>query len=327
MATVTDADLVLGRIDGDNYSGGKIRLNSKLARTAVETALASALKLETEPLALGIAEMVEENMAGAARVHAIESGKQLTDRVLVAFGGAAPLHAARLAEKLDMSRVIIPRHAGVGSAVGFLRAPVAYEIARSFYQRLDTLNVDLINPLLANMQQEALDVVLQGAPGSSPSETRDAFMRYVGQGHEIAVKIPLRALQTADIGLIRSQFEATYKLLYRRVIPDAAIEILSWIVRVSAPAPATRTGTDGVQGVSAASADSERLVFDHRAQDFVATKTFPRAALMAGARVAGPAIIVEDETATLVTEAFDAIIQRDGAILLERRHARTQSSS
>jgi N-methylhydantoinase A len=189
-ATVTDADLALGRIDAAAFSGGRLPLDTAAAITALTGAVATPLGLSPAQAAFGVAEIVDENMANAARVHAIESGKTLGARTLIAFGGAAPLHAARIAVKLDIDRVIVPPHAGVGSAVGFLQAPVAYEVVRSRYQRLATLDVAGLDRMLAEMAAEAHAIVERGAPGSVRSESRLAYMRYVGQGHEIAVALP-----------------------------------------------------------------------------------------------------------------------------------------
>ena len=132
--TVTDADLAMGRIDPGEFSGGRIALDEQAATDALNGAVGTPLDLEPQMAALGVSEMVGENMASAARVHAIEIGATLGERTMIAFGGAAPLHAARLAEKLDMDRIMVPAAAAVGSAVGFLRAPVAYEVVRSAYQ-------------------------------------------------------------------------------------------------------------------------------------------------------------------------------------------------
>jgi N-methylhydantoinase A len=317
--TVTDADLLLGRIDRDKFAGGSIRLSGERAAAATRSVLGTVLDLPIEELALGIAEMVEENMAGAARVHAIESGKQLANRTLIAFGGAAPLHAARLAEKLEMNLVIIPSHAGVGSAVGFLRAPVAYEIVRSLYQRLDALDIAAINVNLSAMQHEAERIVRQATSTLPRTETRSAFMRYAGQGHEIPVPLPARTLRDGDDKLLRNAFEAAYRALYHRIIPSAAVEILSWTVRVSAPAPAGSHRVAVSKGATAAASTGVRTIFDHRERCPISVPVYNRESLHAGWRVKGPAVIVEDETATLVTEVFDASIDADGAIVLERR--------
>src|SRR5205807_8522410 len=175
--TVTDADLVLGRIDPATFSGGKMRLDAGAANRAIAERIGAKLNLAAEHAALGVSEVVDENMANAARVHAIESGKDLRPRTLIAFGGAAPLHAARVAEKLGIDRVLIPANAGVGSAVGFLRAPVAYEIVRTNLQRLGVFDAATANSILAEMREAAEAIVRPGAGGAALREQRSACMR------------------------------------------------------------------------------------------------------------------------------------------------------
>ena len=235
--TVTDADLVLGRIDPSGFSGGRMALDAEAAAAALRREVAEPLELAVELAALGVSEIVDENMANAARVHAIESGKDARGRTLVAFGGAAPLHAARLAEKLGLDRVLVPSNAGVGSAVGFLRAPIAYEIVRSGLQRLDAFDPAAANALLAAMRGEAEAVVRCGAPDARLTETRSAFMRYRGQGHEIAVPLPTKPYAAADAATLRAAFEDAYRRLYSRIIPGVEIELLSWVLLLSAPPP------------------------------------------------------------------------------------------
>src|SRR5262249_26127410 len=175
--TVTDADLVLGRIDPAAFSGGKMNLDTAAAKRAAAERIGSALDLATEHAALGISEIVDENMANAARVHAIESGKDLRSRTLIAFGGAAPLHAARVAEKLGIGRFLVPANGGVGSAVGLLRAPVAYEVVRGRLTRLGDFDPAAANQHFIEMRTEAEAIVRRGAPDADLSEQRSAFMR------------------------------------------------------------------------------------------------------------------------------------------------------
>src|SRR5262249_28034820 len=161
--------------------------------------------------------------------------KDLRPRALIAFGGAAPLHAARVAEKLGINRVLVPANAGVGSAVGLLRAPVAYEVVRSRLMRLGGLDPAVADRLYTDMRSEAEAVVRRGAPEASLTEQRSAFMRYRGQGHEIGVQLPVRELTAADQPLLTELFETAYRRLYSRSIPGVEIEILSWVLTLSAP--------------------------------------------------------------------------------------------
>ena len=318
--TVTDADLALGRIDPAAFSGGRLALDRDAATAALERAIGGPLGASVVEAAFGVGEMVDEGMANAARVHAIESGKTLAERTLIAFGGAAPLHAARLAARLGIARVVVPADAGVGSAVGFLRAPVAYEIARGFRQRLGHLDRDAVNRVLAAMRDEAHAIVAAGAPDTRRDETRAAYMRYIGQGHEIAVPLPARPLREGDGAAIRAAFEQAYAALYGRAIPDVDIEILSWVVTVSAatetPMPPGAAGEPHRPEPVA-----RRPVFDPASGETLETAVHQRPGLRPGAVIAGPALIAEDETTTVVPPAFEAAIAADGTIVLTRSGA------
>jgi N-methylhydantoinase A len=205
---VTDANVVLGRIDPERFAGGSIKLDPALSRTAIDTHVGTPLELDTTLAAFGISEVVEENMANAARVHAVERGAELEGRTMIAFGGGAPLHAARLAEKLGIHDVLIPASAGVGSAVGFLRAPIAFEVVRSRFIRFSRFDADSVNAMFAEMAGEATSVVRLGAATAPIEITRSAEMRYAGQGHEILVPLPDRPFSTADLPDLQARFEA-----------------------------------------------------------------------------------------------------------------------
>ena len=211
---MTDADVVLGRIDPDGFAGGSIVLDPAKAAAAIANSVGITLDMTEAEAARGIAEIVDETMASAARVHAVENGKDTAGRTLIAFGGAAPLHAARLAGKLGIERVVIPPDAGVGSAHGFLDAPIAYEVVRTLLVRLDALDQTAIDTMFAEMREEAEDVVRLGAPTGELQETRTAYMRYRGQGHEIAVPFPAGDADPDDVtGRVRCD-------LHRDVRPD-----------------------------------------------------------------------------------------------------------
>jgi N-methylhydantoinase A len=281
--------------------------------------VADPLDLALPLAAFGVSESVDENMANAARVHAIESGKDARGRTLVAFGGAAPLHAARLADKLGLNRVMVPSNAGVGSAVGFLRAPIAYEIVRSQLQRLEAFDAVAANALLAAMRQEAEAIVRRGEPEAPLTESRSAFMRYRGQGHEIAVPLPARPYRAEDAGELLAAFEAAYRRLYSRVIPGVEVEILSWVLLLSGPVPAADGAAPAEPAPSYPQPARRRAVFDPDGADFVEVAIYERGALPPGAVVPGPAVIIEDETSTVIGGNFDARIDAFGYIDLRRR--------
>ena len=322
--TVTDADVALGRIDPDNFAGGRMKLEAEAAKAALGAQVGASLGLSPEHAALGVSEMVDENMSNAARVHAIESGKLCDARTLIAFGGAAPLHAARMAEKLNMDHVVIPPGAGVGSAIGFLRAPVAYEVTRSHYQRMSQLNVDQVNDMLRGMREEAFSIVEPGAAGRSLVETRTAFMRYVGQGHEVGVEIPIK-VETEVLGddagaeLFRS-FEREYNRLYERTIPDLDAEILTWVMVVSTVLEPVEL-QDASTTAGEATPVGQRELMNTQTGALERAAVYDRATLSPGMTIAGPAVLVEKDTATVISATFDAAIHHSGHIVMNRKEA------
>ncbi|MBI4183325.1 MAG: hydantoinase B/oxoprolinase family protein [Proteobacteria bacterium] len=316
--TVTDADLAMGRIDPDAFAGGRLRLDPGKAATALRAGVGKGMRMSDVEAAFGVAEIVDENMANAARVHAIERGKVLSRRTLIAFGGAAPLHAARLAEKVDIERIIVPTDAGVGSALGFLRAPVAYEVVRSRFTRLDSFDPDAVNALYDEMKAEAYAVVRAGAPTGRLVETRTAMMRYVGQGHEVAAAIPARPFRAGDTAVLKRAFETAYQALYNRTIPSGRVEILSWTLALSTVPPRPKR-VRALRTTYRPKPEGRRPVLDGATGRFREVPVYRRAALDPGARIAGPAMIAEDATSTYVSPDFDAEINPLGYIVMERK--------
>jgi N-methylhydantoinase A len=318
-ATVTDADLVLGRIRPERFAGGTIALHPEASRKAVAGSIGARLGLGDTRGALGISEVVEENMANAARVHAVERGKELAGRAMIAFGGAAPLHAARLAEKLGIATVVVPTGAGVGSAVGFLMAPFAYEVVRSRYVQLDdSFDAEAINALRREMRDEAQAVVHRGAPGAPLIESWTADMRYRGQGHEVTVTIPPGEVAEAGRRELARLFEAQYVQQFGRTIPGLEVEALSWALRLATVEPPVPSCPPAPPDRAAAPSGRAEIA-DPATGDFVMVPTYARTDLVPGDVVAGPALIIEDETTTLVASAFTARINGLGYIVLTRR--------
>ncbi len=314
---ITDADLVLGKIDPDNFAGGEIRLSPEAARTAIMDHVGSKLDLDPLAAAFGIAEVVDENMANAARVHAVENGKNIGDNVMIAFGGAAPLHAARLCEKLSIDRCLIPQGAGVGSAIGFLKAPFGYEALASKIAALSGFDPQATNAMLDTLKATAESFVRAGTEGAITREVT-AFMRYAGQGWEIPVPLPDRAFTDADREMIERAFRARYAQFFGRAVDGPEIEFVTWSVKAQDIRPAPQ-GVMLTQEGTVVDAEATRTVFDPASGAELDTAIVARSSLHGGARVTGPAVIVERETATVVTRPFDAVIQPDGTILLIRK--------
>ncbi|KVK48866.1 methylhydantoinase [Agrobacterium deltaense] len=314
---ITDADLVLGKLDPDNFAGGKIKLSTAKASAAIARDVGDKLRLDPLSAAFGIVEVVDENMANAARVHAVENGKNISENTMIAFGGAAPLHAARLCEKLGVDRCLIPQGAGVGSAIGFLKAPFGYEAVGSQIMGLSAFDTARLNTLLDDLKETAEGFVRAGTAGKISREVV-AFMRYRGQGWEIPVSLPDRHFQAADRAMIEENFRARYAQFFGRAVEGPEIEFVTFSVK----AQDVRPGGERHALISAGSSIDTpitRDVFDPAAGAPLKTAIVERSTIRVGERVAGPAVIVERETSTVVTSPFDAIVQSDGTILLIRK--------
>ncbi|MEO0402882.1 MAG: hydantoinase/oxoprolinase family protein [Pseudomonadota bacterium] len=312
--TVTDADVVQGLIDPARFAEGRLQIDEAAAGAALDRDVASPLGMDTVAAAFGVSEIVDESMASAGRMHAVESGKDLSARVMIAFGGNGPLHATRVARRAQVPRILIPRDPGVGSAVGFLYAPVSFEIVRSRYATLDDLDVSGLNDFFDEMRAEAEAVVRAGAPGGTLSERRTAFMRYHGQGHEIEIELPSTALTKEDLPALQTAFEHEYSRQFSRIVPGMRIEMLNWAVSVSAPSPAF--APPDVQTGSAAPVRETRQIWCDVTQVWRAAKVVLRATLKPGKPLVGPALIVEPQTTTLVSADFCAQVDAVGNIWL-----------
>jgi len=298
--TVTDADLVLGYLDANYFLGGKMQLDVEGARKALSR-LGSKLNMTVEQVAWGIHQIVNENMANAARAHLGERGKDPRRMPLYAFGGAGPVHGYRVAEILRLPALISPFGAGVGSTFGLLAAPLAFDFVRSAYSRLDDLDWQFANGLLDEMSQEGRKVLeSSGLSSAAISYQRTADMRYVGQGHEVSVTVPEGILSSANLLQIGLAFEETYKALYGRKGPDVPLEVINWRVVASGPVPEmnfklardTANRSDARKG-------SRSAYFPEQGR-YVDTTVYDRYALTPGMKFAGPAIVEERESTLII---------------------------
>ena len=315
--TVTDADLILGKLDPDNFAGGAIPLSVAASRQAMADDIGSLIGLDPDAAAYGTCEMVDENMANAGRVHTVENGKNIADFTMITFGGAGPLHAARLCEKMGISTFLVPPGAGVGSAIGFLRAPFGYESVRSAVFNLSQFDFAEANRLVAAMQAEALGFVEGGLDSGAPVIERTLFMRYAGQGWDIPVPLDAETFDAGSAGRIAVQFEREYERFFGRAIEGLDIEIVSWSVKASSPLPPVASVRAVGEGSVVAPARTRRL-FEASQGAFLDAGIHERDGLKPGDVVKGPAVIVERETSTVLTASFKAVVQNDGCLLVTR---------
>ncbi|MCH2335000.1 MAG: hydantoinase/oxoprolinase family protein [Pseudomonadales bacterium] len=312
QATVTDADVVMGRMDEDRFASGQIHLDVEAAAVAVKKSVGDALGFDLHRAAFAISEVVDENMATAARGHASEWGKALIGRTLIAFGGAAPLHAARLALKLGIDRVLVPPAASVGSAIGFLIAPISYEVVRSRYMRLSAFDEKLIDAVMAEMREEATTVVSSAAQGRRVTEIARAYMRYIGQGYEISVEFDPNFTKNQLI----EAFEGSYAELYGRIIPGLDVEVLSWTLNLTT---AQEQAVPVDETLPRSSNDKDyptRLIMDDG--NLVPTQQVFRDQLPKHERLEGPMLIIEDQTTTVVPSRFAVHVNARGDLVIEK---------
>ena len=326
VPTVTDADLLLGYLDPGFFLGGRMRLDVDAARQAVEDAVGRTMGLSVTEAAWGIHRVVNENMAAAARVHGIERGKDLRAYPLFAFGGAGPVHAWNVGRILKVPRVLVPFGAGAMSAYGLLAAPLAFDFVRTASQRLDAADWPQINRLYEQMEAEGR-VILRGAAVAEADVRirRTAEMHYTGQGHDVEVELPPGRLSAASLGVIVERFEAAYRALYSRVPMGVPIEALNFRAVVSGPVPdisvsGSRPGAPPA-AASTPTPKGRRKAYFPEARGYVDTPVYDRYALTPGTAFAGPAIVEERESTTVVGP--DARVRVDSHLTLVLEPAET----
>ncbi|MEP2031192.1 MAG: hydantoinase/oxoprolinase family protein [Paracoccaceae bacterium] len=310
---VTDADLVLGKLDPDNFAGGSIPLHTENSAIALKNSLGEPLNMDAKTAAFGLAEVVDENMANAARVHAVENGEDLAGYTMIAFGGAAPLHAGRLCEKLGIDRLVVPPGAGVGSAIGFLRAPFSFEATRSLYMKLSDFEPDTIRDVLTELRQEATGFVRSCDASADIQAEFKAYMRYTGQGWEIPIVLSPDQAANPDKDTYQRLFEEDYASLFGRVVDGMDVEMTVWAVNATTP-PAKVTTTQPQTKQSPAITTGTRPLFDPALAKSVEASIVQREDMTSGHYIIGPAVITEDETTIVIPSSRQAVAQPDGCI-------------
>ena len=310
---VTDADLVLGRLDPDNFAGGSIQLHADSSADALVNVLGKTLDMDAQTAAFGLAEVVDENMANAARVHAVENGEDLSEYTMIAFGGAAPLHAGRLCEKLGVDRLLVPTGAGVGSAIGFLRAPFSFEANRSVYMKLSDFKPDIIKSLLTELQDEATGFVRSCDTSSDIISEFKVYMRYTGQGWEIPISLTAEQAMSPDADTFLKLFEADYSALFGRTVDGMDVEITVWSVNATTP-PEQVAQIALASDTGAATVAGQRALFDPALAAVTDAQVVLRDDMKTGQTVQGPAVVTEDETTIIVPSSRQVTAQPDGTI-------------
>jgi N-methylhydantoinase A len=323
---VTDADLILGKLDADNFAGGSIKLDADGSNRALTEVLGNTLDMDAQTAAFGLAEVVDENMANAARVHAVENGEDLSEYTMIAFGGAAPLHGGRLCEKLGVDRMLVPPGAGVGSAIGFLRAPFSFEANRSVYMKLSDFAPDKITTLLKELQTEATGFVRSCEANADILSDFKVYMRYTGQGWEIPITLTAEQATNPDVDTFQSLFEEDYTKLFGRPVEGMDVEITVWAVNATTP-PQTvdRIQQADTKQTSAAASAGKWDLFDPALGKSVTAQVVLRDSVADSQSVEGPAAITEDETTIIVPSSRNAVRQTDGCIDVMINHARTNA--
>ena len=318
--TVTDADVMLGYLNPDYFLGGKMRLNPDKAQDAIEEKIAKALNVDLYRAAWGIHQVVNENMANAARMHLVEKGRDPRGYSVIAFGGAGPLHAYRVAERLKLKTLVCPLAAGVTSAFGMLTAPLAFDFVQSYVTTLSELDCEVFEDIYADLEQRGRSMLATAGVEGEVTLTRSADMRYVQQGVEIRVALPAGGLTPEDVPALRHVFELEYERLYKRLNPGVDIEIVNWRLVASGPQPQiTLQGVtlQSAAGLSLAAArKGERAVYMPEQDGFVPCPVYDRYVLPTGETFSGPAIVEERECTVVIGAHGHARLDADQNLIV-----------
>ena len=310
---VTDADLVLGKLDPDNFAGGSIPLDESASKQALKIHLGDKIEMGVVEAAWGVAEVVDENMANAARVHAVENGEDLSEYTMIAFGGAAPLHAGRLCEKLGIDRCLIPVGAGVGSAIGFLRASFSFEANRSVFMRISALDAKKVKSLFIELEKEARGFVRSCDAKAKILTEYKIYMRYSGQGWEIPIRLTPSQVVKPDAATYLKLFEAEYSKLFGRSVEGMEAEITVWSANAFTPVAKVKA-IIRAKPKKAAKSLGKRKLFDPGLGKMTQAAIALRENFATGSYIEGPAIVTEDETTVIVPTARRLIAQADGCL-------------
>ena len=318
---VTDADLLLGLLDAEAFLGGAMPLDTSLAEESAAR-VAESLEMTTVEAAAGIHEVVNQNMAAAARMHGVECGVDLRGVTILAFGGAGPVHACGVAELLGSDRVIFPVNASVLSAFGTLVSPVRIDLARSMPRSLEGLNEAERDGLLGELRGEGRRVLMAaGVDENSVVFRYGVDARYEGQGNEITIWVDKGADWTVSMVEVRAMFEEEYRRIFGLAIPDVSIEVVTWRLAASAESPEVEPSLPAGGEVPDGGPVVGRPVLFERGSLPVDTPVYRRDLLVPGTRFDGPAIVEERETTSVIRPGWSVEVVHDGSLIATRESA------
>jgi N-methylhydantoinase A len=315
--TVTDADLLLGYLNPDFFLGGEMRIDPDAAAAAMRP-LMDATGLGLAEVAFGIHEVVNENMAAAARVHVAKRGRDPRRYALVATGGAGPVHAYNVARKINVPRLVFPAAAGVGSAIGLLMAPARIDRVASMVSLLDGLDWEAFEQRFRELERQALEILAEtGAQSADTVVRRLADMRYAGQASEVVVALPPGPYRPGSRGAIADAFEAAYRELFVRTPPNAAPQVINLRVSVQAPVAHERAPGGAGRGATPETAlKGTRAVWFQEEGGFVATAVYDRYLLGAGTAMQGPAVLEERESTVIIGPGSSCEVDGSGSLVV-----------
>lgn len=311
--TVTDSDLVLGYLDAENFLGGDMKLEKKLAEQAIKTFIAEPMKISVLEAAWAIHEIVTENMSQAASIHALEKGRKIEKYTMIPIGGAGPVHACSLMSKMNLNKMISPPDAGVASAIGMTASPNSFELVQADMQQLELLNFTKMKKAFLDMEKKGTKLLLQtGTNKKHISINNSTLMRYVGQGYEIEVPLNKEVLSLKNIKNIKLEFEKVYQNLFGR-IEKMPMEIISWRTIASGPLPNFSLNFNVKK--KSLSKEKKRKVF-FGGKKFNDTIVLDRSSLSKNFKSIGPLIIEERESTLVIPPNFKVQMHESGNLII-----------
>ena len=320
---VTDTDVLLGLLDPDAFLGGDMRLDRSLAEAAVGR-VADQLGLSIIDTAAGMHEIVNQNMAAAARMHSVEMGVDLRGVTVIAFGGAGPVHACGVADLLESDRVIFPVNASVLSAFGTLVSPVRIDLAQSLPRMIDTVDIAERDALLDELRAEGRRVLsAAGVPDDAVRFRYGIDARYAGQGNEITIWVGEGETWPATPEHVTAAFEDEYRRIYGMTIPDVAVQAVTWRLSASAETNIVEPSNALAPADGPPAPIGHRPMIFDRGVDAVDAPVYRRTDLGAGAKFEGPAVVEERETTSVIRPGWSVEVAADGSLIATRRTEET----